>query len=254
MPKYDLHFDPPVMNAAGFLGFTPDPRGPVDLKQMGAFVTNPLSAQERTPAAGTRIIPFPGGFLLHIGHPNEGLRQVVKSSLARWRRSPLPVIVHLLGENPDQMKKAVQMLESRDGVAALEIGLPPEIDVQGAARLAAAAQGELPIIVRIPVERAVEFAGGLAGVGAAAFSLAPARGCLKDGDGYFVSGRLYGPSQLPLTLAVVRSLSQGSIPVIAAGGIYSADDVGTALRAGAAAVQLDGVLWRDGVQSDYSPP
>ena len=36
--KYDLVFDPPLMNAAGGLGFTPPPRKEVDLSQLGAFI------------------------------------------------------------------------------------------------------------------------------------------------------------------------------------------------------------------------
>lgn len=245
MPKYDLHFDPPVMNAAGFLGFAPDHHGPVDLKSLGAFITNPLSLEPRTPASGTRMIPFPGGFLLHTGHPNEGLRRVIKSTAPRWARSPLPVIIHLLGESPDHARKAVQMLENREGVQALELGLPPEIDPLGAVQLASAALGELPLIVKLPLERAVEFAAALEPVGLAAVSLAPPRGCLPDEQGYLVQGRLYGPSQFPLVLGVVKSLVQAGLPVIAAGGIYSRDQIETLLRAGAAAVQLDGVLWRD---------
>lgn len=245
MPKYDLHFDPPVLNAAGFLGFAPDHHGPVDLKQLGMFITNPISLEARSPASGTKLIPFAGGFLLHTGHPNDGLRRVLKSFSGRWTRSSVPVIVHLLGEGPDQAKKAVQMLENREGIAALELGLPPDIDPHSAQQLAAAALGELPLIVRLPVERALEFARALENSDAAAFSLAPVRGCLKDAQGHLVYGRLYGPSQFPLTLGAVKSLANGPVPIIGAGGIYSADQIEATLSAGALAVQVDGILWRN---------
>ena len=78
MPKFDLAFDPPLMNAAGSLGFAPDRRGPIALEQLGAFVTNPVSLRPRTPAQGARLLPFPGGFLLHSGHPNPGFNRVVR--------------------------------------------------------------------------------------------------------------------------------------------------------------------------------
>ena len=100
MPKFDLAFDPPLMNAAGSLGFAPDRRGPIALERLGAFVTNPVSLRPRPPAQGARLLTFPGGFLLHSGHPNPGLRRVVQRHAARWARSPLPVVVHLLAENP----------------------------------------------------------------------------------------------------------------------------------------------------------
>ena len=45
----DLAIHPPFMNAAGCLGFAPNPRGPVDLGRLGAFVTNPVSLAPRQP-------------------------------------------------------------------------------------------------------------------------------------------------------------------------------------------------------------
>ena len=71
--KYELPFRSPFLNAAGSLGFAPDPHSPLDLSRLGAFITNPVSSQPRTPASGPRYLPFSGGFLLHTGHPNPGL-------------------------------------------------------------------------------------------------------------------------------------------------------------------------------------
>ena len=55
MPKFDLDLKTPIMNAAGSLGFVLDPNAPIDLSQMGAFVTNPISLSKRTPARGPRL-------------------------------------------------------------------------------------------------------------------------------------------------------------------------------------------------------
>ncbi len=90
MPKYDLDISPPLMNAAGSLGFVPEPNGPVNLKQLGAFITNPISFQARTPARTRTSLPYAGGFLLHSGYPNPGLRAAVRRYAARWARSSLP--------------------------------------------------------------------------------------------------------------------------------------------------------------------
>jgi dihydroorotate dehydrogenase (NAD+) catalytic subunit len=84
---------------------------------MGAFITNPVSLRPRTPAQGPRLLPFPGGFLLHSGNPNPGLRRVIQLYAGRWARSPLPVVVHLLAESPAEVSEMAERLERVDGVA-----------------------------------------------------------------------------------------------------------------------------------------
>ena len=84
MAKQDLKFDPPVMNAAGSLGFSPERYTPIDWSKLGAFVTNPISLLPRTPAQGGRFTSYTGGFLLHTGYPNPGFRQVVRRYARKW--------------------------------------------------------------------------------------------------------------------------------------------------------------------------
>jgi len=249
--KLDLSFDPPWMNAAGSLGFTPDRRGPLDLSRLGAFVTNPVSLEPRSPAHGTRYTAYPGGFLLHTGYPNPGLRAVLRRYGEQWGRSPLPVLVHLLCQQVDELTLAVRRLEGLPGVAGIELGLAPEIEGQQVVRLAQAATGELPLVLRLPLERAVELASWLKERstdldGLAAFSLGPPRGLLPGPDGGLARGRLYGPAVFPLALQVVKELSLLGIPVIGAGGVYRLEQAEAMRAAGAVAVQLDTVLWRGG--------
>ena len=75
MPKFDLHFDPPLMNAAGTLGFARDAHSAVDWARLGAFVTNPISRLPRTPAKGTRFLACPGGFCCIRGIPTRACRK-----------------------------------------------------------------------------------------------------------------------------------------------------------------------------------
>jgi len=113
------------MNAAGCLSFAPNPRGPVDLSRLGAFVTNPVSLAPRRPADSRGMLLFPGGFLLHTGMPNPGLRAVLRQEAERWSRSALPVIVHILAEAPEDVARMVERLEGVEGVTGVEIGTPP---------------------------------------------------------------------------------------------------------------------------------
>jgi len=249
--KYELPLRSPLLNAAGSLGFAPDPHSPLDLSRLGAFVTNPVSSQPRTPAHGSRYLPFPGGFLLHTGHPNPGLSAVIRRCGERWRRAGLPVIVHLLAQSAKDISSMIRRLEIVEGVAGIELGLPSDMDTRAACALAQAAGGELPVIVRLPVERAMELAQALAvqarQTTIAAVSLAPPRGALPGPDGALVSGRLYGPAIFPLALAGLRVVLQTGLPVIGGGGVYTLQQAEAMLAAGAMAVELDTVLWRGGL-------
>lgn len=250
MPKYELVLDHPVMNAAGMLGFAPDPHSPVELANMGAFVTNPVSLAPRNPAGGARLRIFSGGFLLHTGYPNPGLKSVLRRFAGQWARSPKPVIVHLLAQDVVEISKMVRMLEGIEGVMGIEIGLPPLVTPQLATKFIQAALGELPVVIRIPLEQVSQLIPILLGSGATAASLAPPRGALPEYVDESVPainrGRLYGPAIFPLALAAVQILAASGIPTIGAGGIYHQKQVEVMLAAGAQSVQLDTVLWRGG--------
>jgi len=246
MSKYDLSFSQPLMNATGSLGFVPDPYGPVDIEPFGAFITNPISRGARTPAHGQRLFPFPGGFLLHTGYPNPGLRTALRRYETQWARSSLPVIVHLLPEDVEEIREMVRLLERVDGLLAVEVGLPPEVDAASTTAFARAACGELPVIVRLPYEHRLELARAAAEVEIAAVSLAPPRGAALNPSGNLVHGRLYGPALFPLALDAVHAMAQSGIPVIGAGGISSQEQVDAMLKAGALAVQVDSALWCGG--------
>jgi dihydroorotate dehydrogenase len=108
--------------------------------------------------------------------------------------------------------------------------------------------GELPLIVRVPMERAGELTQALVESPLTAVSLAPPRGTLIDQHGGTVRGRLFGPAVFPLALANVQEAVESGVPVIAAGGVYEPWQAEAFLEAGAIGVQLDAVLWSLGWQ------
>ena len=242
--KYDLTFDRPLMNAAGFLGFVPNRRLTIDVEELGAFVTNPVSLQRRTAARGERFLEFDGGFLLHTGHPDPGLKAVIKRFASRWARQTLPVWVHLLAQSVEELGQMVSLLEGREGIAGLEVGLASDVDSTSAQAYTRAAYGELPVLVRLPLERSIELAAVVMEAGAAAVSLGPPRGALPIAGADILYGRLYGPAIYPQALETVKRLSSSGITVVGSGGVYREREVEAMLDAGAIAVQLDAVLWR----------
>jgi dihydroorotate dehydrogenase (NAD+) catalytic subunit len=226
MYKFDLYLKQPLMNTAGSLGFAPDRSLPLDLSLLGAFVTNPVSREPRTPARGPRVVEYPGGFLLHTGYPNPGLRTVIRRYSGRWAQLPIPVIVHLLALNPEDVYQAVLDLESVESVGALELGLPPGVTAELAQSMLQAAQGERPVILRFPYENALDLGKAVLAHPGAGVSLAPPRGLLYTPENRAVTGRLYGPAVLPLMLPVVRSLVDMGLSVFGGGGVYTSADAG----------------------------
>jgi dihydroorotate dehydrogenase (NAD+) catalytic subunit len=254
--KVDWLLTQPLLNAAGMLGFAPEKQGglpPLDWARLGAFVTNPISLQPRAPAAQRGILAYPGGFLLHSGYPNPGLKAVLRQYAAAWAAAPLPIVAHLLARQPHEVDAMVRRLEGVAGVAGIELGLPPEVDAAGTRLLVQAALGELPLIVRLPLDRVWELAAAVreAAFGAplAGISFGPPRGALATPSGAFVTGRLYGPGLFPQTLAITGGLASLGVPLIAAGGVYQREQWEALLAVGASAVQLDTVLWR----GDFAP-
>jgi dihydroorotate dehydrogenase (NAD+) catalytic subunit len=244
MSKYDLTFPIPLLNSSGTLGFAPDAQVMAGVPPLGAFVTNPISLEPRFPAHPPRCLPFTGGFLLHTGWPNPGFRAVLRACRERWARSDLPVVVHLLALSPSEVSRMVERLEGLEGILGVELGIPPGASAQDAASWVSAGVGELPIIARLPLDQASDLAASVSSAGAAAISLGAPRGALPAPDGRLIQGRLYGPALFPQALGTLHALAPLGLPVLASGGIYSPANAEILLSAGAAAVQLDAVLWQ----------
>jgi dihydroorotate dehydrogenase (NAD+) catalytic subunit len=247
--KRDLYFSKPLMNAAGSLGFAPDTRAGIPFDSFGAFVTNPFSLRARKPAAQPEVIEYPGGFLLHSGLPNPGFSAGIKRYAARWDKSDLPVIVHLMADRPEETRRMVQMLEVHENVMAAELGFAPLLANDIILLTLEMCLGELPLIFSLPVEQVLSLGPRLIQGGAQAISIAAPRGAMPEnkgkgsGDRGVTTGRLYGPSLFPRALETVYSAAKLGLPIIGAGGVWTQENAEAMLSAGALAVQVDAALW-----------
>jgi dihydroorotate dehydrogenase (NAD+) catalytic subunit len=228
------------------IGFSDEARKGFDVSQMGAIVTNPLSFSARVPSRPPRLVEFPGGFLLHTGHPNPGFSKTLRDHASRWITLSPPIIVNILSQSVEDTGYMLERLEVFEVVSAVELGLG-DIDANSAAEIVSASRySELPIIANAPLNVDKSVFISAASSGASAISLGPARGTIRQKDGSMINGRIFGPSVLPFALRALSSIvDQVDIPVIASGGIYHIADVKAMLEAGASAVQLDSVLWTD---------
>ncbi len=250
MFKQDLIFHKPLMNAAGTLGFSPDLRAPVPWDDLGAFVTNPLSLRPRRGADRPACIEYPGGFLLHTGLPNPGLATVLNKHARRWADSPLPVIVNLMADRPEETKQMVESLEERENVAAVELGFAPLLADDIILLAIEMCLGELPLIVSLGSEQILSLGPRALETGAAAISLAARRGMLpvphnpaSERSVDLISGRLFGPAQFPRSLEAVHAAARLGLPIYGAGGVYSKENAEVMIAAGALGVQMDTGLW-----------
>lgn len=257
--KRDLYFSKLLMNAAGSLGYAPDPRLGISLDPFGAFVTNPISLRSRAPAAKPEVIEYPGGFLLHSGLPNPGFNAVIKKYASRWDKSGLPIMVHLMADRPEETQRMVQMLEIQENVMAVELGFAPLLADDILLLTLEMALGELPLIFSLPVEQVLSLGPRLIQEGAQAISISAPRGALSltpdpspRGRGEIITGRLYGPALFPRALETVYSAAKLGLPIIGAGGVWSKENAEAMLSAGALAVQVDVALWNPG--SMFSAP
>jgi len=254
--KRDLYFSKPLMNAAGSLGFAPDTRLGISLDSFGAFVTNPFSLRSRVPAAKPSVVQHPGGFLLHTGLPNPGLNAGLKKYAAKWSRSDLPIIVHLMADRPEETQHMVRMLEAQENVMAVELGFAPLLANDIIMLTLEMCLAELPLIFSLPIEQVLSLGPRLMQDGAQAISIAMPRGALPltsnplpspkgtpEGRGGLITGRLYGPSLFPRTLETVYSAAKIGLPIIGAGGVWTKENADAMLSVGALAVQVDAILW-----------
>jgi dihydroorotate dehydrogenase (NAD+) catalytic subunit len=264
--KRDLYFSQPLMNSAGSLGFAPDSRAGIALESLGAFVTNPFSLRPRAPAAKPELIHYPGGFLLHTGLPNPGLNTGIKKYAARWDKSVIPIIVHLMADRPEETQRMVRMLESQENVMAAELGFAPLLADDIIQLTLEMNLGELPLIFSLPVEQVLSLGPRLIQGGAQAISISAPRGALRLAPGVslhrapqsntergeLITGRLYGPSLFPQTLETVHAAAKLGLPIIGAGGVWNKENADSMVSAGALAVQVDAALWGFDWQSQSS--
>ncbi len=247
--KNPLVVENPVIAAAGTFGFDGAAyQNLVDFTKLGAIVTNPVTWKPRHVAGGPRVVPLPSGVLIHTGLPNPGVNQVIKTFGARWAHSLAPVIVHVVATSPGEVARCTSVLDRCEGVDGIELGLHDQAEPEDIAAIVQAAHDNtlLPILAKVPLYRAVELARAAEEAGAGGLVVAsPPRGTTRDPEsGKLVGGRLYGPWLKAQALRAVGQVARAAqIPVIGCGGIHSPDDARDYLEAGAAAVQVDTLIW-----------
>jgi dihydroorotate dehydrogenase (NAD+) catalytic subunit len=202
------------------------------------------------------VIEGSGSVLWQRGLWNPGIRIVLRDYSGIWRRSPAPVIVHIGGDEPDDLAAVADSLEKTPGVAGLEIdpyamhldSIDAIADHAAEMVRAVRAEADLPLLARVPLYLADEAVESVLEAGADALVVAqPPDGlCLDPATLTTTRGEIHGPALQPQIAAwLARLASWVGVPLVACGGVHSLEDALTYLALGAKAVQIDTAVWVD---------
>jgi dihydroorotate dehydrogenase (NAD+) catalytic subunit len=247
--KLGLMLANPVMIASGCGGYGTAYQGLIDQTVFGAIVTNPITLRPRRGTPGPRLAETRAGFVLDTGLHNPGVKKVIRGYRQVWSRLDVPIIAHLPAADPDDLHRTARALAGTDAIAAIELGLPHHAGPFDLKPWIEAVQRDclLPIMVKLPLDRAPELAEAAVDAGAdiLVIGLPPLATALSP-TGEPVTGYLYGPALHGLALHAVQ-LVRGlvDLPIVAVGGIHTLNDAQAFLQAGASAVQLDSLLFID---------
>jgi dihydroorotate dehydrogenase (NAD+) catalytic subunit len=250
----------PVLIAAGCAGTGRELSGLVDLRRVGGVVSRSITLEARKGTPPPRIAETPSGTVWTTGLQNPGVSAFVDEELPRLARGGAPVIVSIAGGSLEEYVRLIGALQTRPEVAAIELHLsgPDEelrrdvlgehVDRTTEVVGAVARMSLVPVFAKLPIvatelpelARAVIRAGAhgitIGGpppaLGVRAPTLRPALGA--------VTGWMSGPALKPLTLRAVFEAARvvPEAPIVAVGGVRTAEDAIEMLLAGASAVQV----------------
>ncbi len=266
-----LSLHSPLIAASGTCSFGKELDECGVLPELGAFITKTVTMEPRRGNPPPRICETCAGMINSIGLANPGFdhfRNTIVPELAGRRCT---CIVNIGGRNKEEFVRLARSLDESPVPRALELNLScPNVTAGGMdlsrspenlARLTKAVRAvwDRPLWVKLTPN--VTDIGEL--VHAAAENGADAVVTANTYLGMAVDwrkrrsrigrqmGGFSGPAVKPLTLRLTRqAVETNRLPVVASGGVATAEDVLDYLVCGASAVQLGSLLLRD----PFSPP
>jgi dihydroorotate dehydrogenase (NAD+) catalytic subunit len=253
--KIGLALASPVLLASGCCGYGSAYQELLDLALFGALVTQPITLRPQRGSPQPRLVETPAGFILNSGLQNPGVKKVIQQHSKSWFRLGAPVIAHLPADELENLMRTARALsgiqtpQGHPALAAIELGLPHHsagADIEHWLR--ALREGtDLPLLAKLPLGAPPDLAEAAVRAQADALVI----GAPPLGAGYLprsqqiITGHLYGPALHSLALHQLRQAARFDLPLVAAGGIHSLFDAQAFLEAGAAAVQIDSLLFID---------
>lgn len=253
-----LNLANPVLVASGTFGYARESSELVDLSRLGGIVPKTVTASPRIGNSPPRIVETACGMLNSIGLDNDGIDHFLEHHVPYLASLGTKVIANVAGKTQDEFPMLAAKLDPKVGVDAVELNLScpnvsggidfatqPEVTRRVVQRVRDATG--LPILAKLTpnVTDIVGIAQAAKAGGADAVTLINTlvgtaidwrkrRPLLSN-----VVGGLSGPAIKPIALRMVLAVARNvDIPIVAAGGIATIDDVMEFLVAGASAVQI----------------
>ena len=248
----------PVMTASGTFGSGKEYGQWIDLNRLGAVVTKGVSNVPWVGNPTPRIAETHGGMLNAIGLQNPGVEAFIKDDLSFLKEYKTKIIVNVCGRTIEDYLEVVERL-SEEPVDLLEINIScPNVKEGGIAfgQNAGAVEAitkavkkvaKQPIMMKLSpnVTDITEMARAAESGGADALSLINTLTGMKidiHTRSFAIANKiagLSGPAIKPVAVRMVYQVAQAvSLPLVAMGGIASAEDATEFILAGATGIAL----------------
>jgi dihydroorotate dehydrogenase (NAD+) catalytic subunit len=248
----------PVMLASGTAGSSDELAPYMKLDSVGAVVSKTVTKDPREGNPPPRTVEVSAGLVNAIGLANEGVDAYVAESVPKLSATGATVIASIAGFADDEWAELAAKVDSADAVKAIELNLscpnvgtgplcaqdPGTVTVAVSKARGATAK---PLIAKLTpnITDIAVTAKAAADAGADAVTVGNTLQAVvvdwkkKKSRLGAASGGLSGPAIKPHTLFLVQSAAKAvPVPVIACGGIMTAEDAMEALCVGASAVQV----------------
>ena len=254
----NLKLKNPVTVASGTFGHAEKYYNLEEVKKLGAIVPKTVTLHRREGNPPPRIIETAAGMLNAIGIENPGVDGFIKNKLPALRKIGLPLIISILGHTDDEFITLTRKFNEARGVSALELNLScPNLqhktlvaqDPKATFRVVKAVKriSHVPVIAKLSpnvtdiatIAVAAEEAGadGVSLINtfvAMAVDIKTRTSILGN-----FTGGLSGPAIKPIALSMVYDVAKKvKIPIVAMGGIMTAQDALEFLIAGATMVAV----------------
>jgi len=260
----------PVTVASGTFGYGQEYDQYFDITQLGAVTTKSLSLHPRSGNNPPRLVETAAGLLNAIGLQNAGLETYLAEKAPFLREKNVPIIANIYGHSPDEYAELARRLEQAGAADAIEANLScpnvhdartgpgPVLVAQVPERVreyteAIRSATKLPLIVKLTpnVTDIREPALAAEEAGADAVSLINTLlGMAIDPETRRprlanIVGGLSGPAIRPVALKMVWDVARTvKIPVLGMGGICETSDAIQFLAAGATAIAVGSMTFR----------
>ena len=251
-------FANPVTVASGTFGHAEKYYDLDEVKKLGAIVPKTVTLHAREGNPPHRIVETPSGMLNAIGIENPGADEFIRVKLPPLQKIGVPLIISILGHTDDEFVTLTEKFHRQKGVSALELNLScPNLgkktlvaqDPEATRRVVKLVKeiSSVPVIAKLSpnVTDIASIAQAAQDAGADAVSLINTFSAMvidvnkrRPVLGNF-SGGLSGPAIRPVAVYMVYQTAQRvRIPIIAMGGIMTAQDALEFILAGATMVAV----------------